>query len=50
MDIEYIKCCREIEQLQTELESTNERKRNIQIVSDQLGGWIYRCAIKFNTQ
>lgn len=29
LDIEYIRCCREIEQLQAELDSTNERKRTI---------------------
>jgi hypothetical protein len=50
LDIEYIKCCREIEQLQAEFDSTNERKRKIQLVSDQLGGWIYRCAVKFRLQ
>lgn len=49
-DLEYIKCYRELEQLQAELESTNERKRNIQQVSDQLGGWIYRSAVKLNAQ
>jgi hypothetical protein len=33
-DIEYIKCCREIEHLQAALDETNQRKRTIQLVSD----------------
>lgn len=48
-DVDYIKCVRELQQLQAELDSINERKRNVELVADQLGGWVYRCATKLNS-
>lgn len=40
----------EIEFLEKELETLNERKKKVHLVSDQVGGWANRVVSKLNTQ
>ena len=40
----------EEQQLQTELESIKERRKNMQLINDQVGGWTKRVAGKMQEQ
>lgn len=40
----------EIEFLEKELETINDRKKKIHLVSDQVGGWSNRVVSKLNSQ
>ena len=42
----YANLQHEDEQLQLELESLKERKKNIRLINDQVGGWTSRVAYK----
>lgn len=50
VEIEYTKLSAELEQLQSLLDSITERKKNIQLINDQVGGWTGRVAQKIATQ
>ena len=47
-DHEIIELSDEIENLEKELETMNDRKKKIHLVSDQVGGWANRVVSKLN--
>jgi len=49
-EVEYTQMSRDIQALRAELEQINEKKKVIQLVSDQVGGWTNRVATKMNQQ
>lgn len=48
-EAEYARCSRELQYLQCELEQINEKKKNFLTISDSIGGWTNRTAVKLNT-
>lgn len=49
-DHEIVSLHNEIEYLEKELETLNDRKKKIHLVSDQVGGWANRVVSKLNNQ
>lgn len=49
-EAEYARLQREMQTLGSELESIQERKRNMQLINDQIGGWTRRVAAKMHEQ
>ena len=47
---EYAHLTREEQMLSAELESLNERKKNMQLINDQVGGWLKRVGAKMQDQ
>ena len=47
---QYATLVTEMQQLQPELESLNERKKNMQLINDQVGGWTQRVIAKMREQ
>ena len=47
---EYARLQRETQQLGAELESITERKRSMQLINDQVGGWCHRVVMKMHDQ
>lgn len=47
-DAAFAKYTRELEELGAEMDSINSRKKKMQLVSDQVGGWTARVAGKMS--
>ena len=49
-DADFARLTKELEELGAEMDSINHRKKKIQLISDQVGGWTSRVAIKMSEQ
>ena len=49
-EADFLKLSHEITVLQVELDKVNERKKNIQLINDQVGGWTRRVGEKLVEQ
>ena len=47
---EFAHLTREEQMLTAELESLSERKKNMQLINDQVGGWLKRVGAKLQDQ
>ena len=49
-EAEFAKLTKELDELNEMMESIKERKKKIQLISDQVGGWTQRVATKMSEQ
>lgn len=49
-EADFLRLSNEIAIIEAELEKVNERKKNIQLINDQVGGWTRRVGEKLTEQ
>jgi hypothetical protein len=49
-EADFLKLSHEIAMLEADLDKVNERKKNIQLINDQIGGWTRRVGEKLTEQ
>ena len=49
-DADFARLTKELEELGAEMDSIKNRKKKIQLIGDQVGGWTARVAIKMSEQ
>ena len=49
-EAEFARLTKELDELSAEMESINDRKKKMQLIGDQVGGWTTRVANKMSEQ